>query len=220
MQGNATKIMNKEQLIVKGVKHAFNGKETLFQVESLNKHFDGLVIHESDILTDEFEDQDDEYVKASDVNFDSATPNEVEPEETVDDAGNPDGMTFEEAEKILNDGNLIALPEWEGFWFKNMENGELLVFTKEVEILDTPHEEYKKRTDWKKVDATQEQEKILENYWLQLYAKKIKVIDPVIESNNVENLEPVIPPAAKEEVSKTADIGLPKPKEKKATGKK
>lgn len=86
--------MNKEQLIAKGVKHAFNGKETLFQVESLNKHFDGLVIHESDILTDEFEDQDDEYVKAGDINFDSATANEVEPEEeieeTVDDSDKPE----------------------------------------------------------------------------------------------------------------------------------
>jgi len=175
--------MNKEQLIAKGIKHKFNGKETLFQVESLNKHFDGLVIHESDILTDEFEDQYDEYVKAGDVNFDSATPNVVLEEIDEDDPyfwseddedeqslkeraleneskEKPDGMTFEEAEKILNDGNLIALPEWEGFWVKNIENGELLVLTKEGEVLNTPNEEYKKRTDWIKVDATQEQEEI------------------------------------------------------------
>lgn len=229
MQGSATKIMNKEQLIAKGIKHKFNGKETLFQVESLNKHFDGLVIHESDILTDEFEGQDDEYVKASDVNFDSATPNivlieEAELDEDYSDnlnenKGKPDGMTFEEAEKILNDGNLIALPEWEGFWFKNMENGEILVLTKDGEILDTPWEGSKQRTDWKKVEATQEQEKILENYWSHLASKEIKVVDPVIESNKVENLEPVIP-AAKEEILKTEDVGLPKPKEPKATTKK
>jgi hypothetical protein len=48
----------------------------------------------------------------------------------------------------------------------------------------------------------------------------LKVVDPVIESNKAENLEPVIPPAAKEEVLKTEDVGLPKPKEPKATTKK
>jgi hypothetical protein len=138
--------MNKENLIAKGVKHAFNGKETLFQVESLNKHFDGLVIHESDILTDEFEDQDDEYVKASDVNFDSATPNQVEVEREFEEEpisikaetihGNqivladfkPTGMTFEEAEELLSKGELVSLPEWEGFWFKNIKKDELHVF--------------------------------------------------------------------------------------------
>lgn len=82
MQGkNAIKTMNKEQLISKGVKHAFNGKETLFSVDSLKEHFDGLQIHESDILTDEFEDQDEGYVKVSDVNFDFATINIVISEE-------------------------------------------------------------------------------------------------------------------------------------------
>jgi hypothetical protein len=33
----------------KGVNH-FNGKETVFEVDSLHKHFEGLLIHESDIL--------------------------------------------------------------------------------------------------------------------------------------------------------------------------
>lgn len=129
-------------------------------------------------------------------------------------------MTFEEAEKVLNDGDLISLPEWKGFWFKNLDNGEILVLTKDGEILNTPWEESKQRTDWKKVEATQEQEKILEDYWLNLAAKKIKVVDPVIESNKVENLEPVIPPGVKEEALGTEDIGLPKPKEPKPTARK
>jgi len=233
--------MNKEQLIAKGIKHKFNGKETLFQVESLNKHFDGLVIHESDILTDEFEDQYDEYVKAGDVNFDSATPNKVDPEEEREFEeepisikaetihGNqiviadfkPTGMTFEEAEELLSKGKLVSLPEWEGFWFKNIKKDELLVFTKDGEILDTPFDEYKLRNDWVKAEPTPEQKEKLNQYFENLEINGLKVVDPVIESNKVENLEPVIPPAAaKEGVLKTEDIGLPKPKEKKAANKK
>ena len=215
--------MNKEQLIAKGVKHAFNGKETLFQVESLNKHFDGLVIHESDILTDEFEDQDDEYVKAGDINFDSATPNEVEPEEeieeTFDDSGKPDGITFEVAEELLNKGELVALPEWEGFWFKNIKKDELLVFTKDGDILDTPHDEYKLRNDWKLAEATPEQKEKLDQYFESLEVNELNVVDPLIESNKVENLEPVIPPVAKEALG-AEDIGLPKPKDPKTTARK
>ena len=62
--------MNTEQLIAKNVKHKFNGKETLFCVESLNEHFDGLLIHETDI-------DDDNHVKVGDIGFDTATPNDV-----------------------------------------------------------------------------------------------------------------------------------------------
>ena len=42
--------MNKEKLITKGVKKHFDGQEVLFSVASLNEHFDGLQIHESDVL--------------------------------------------------------------------------------------------------------------------------------------------------------------------------
>jgi|SRR6478736_1075801 len=187
--------MNKEQLIAKNVKHAFNGKETLFSVESLEKHFDGLVIHESDILTDEFEDQDEGYVRAGDVNFDSAIPKEVlEPEEDVVEEST--GMSFEEADKLAKEGFLIALPEWEGFWFRNVtkDNG-LLVFTKDGEILDTPDEKYKEREDWIEVKASVEQWAKLTEYFDNETAKEITVKGSVVESPD--------PKAVKEESGKT-----------------
>lgn len=42
--------MNIEQLIAKGVKKHFTGKEVLFDIISLEEHYDGLQIHKSDIL--------------------------------------------------------------------------------------------------------------------------------------------------------------------------
>lgn len=230
--------MNKEQLITKKVKHAFNGKETLFSVDSLKQHFDGLVIHESDLLTDEFEDQDEAYVKLDDINFDSAVAKDVAPEkdftievgETVLEEGHFSaytnlgengyeigdtlvyeeekpwykktiklGLDFSEAEKILDEGNLVALPEWEGFWFKNLTNGQLLVFTKDGEILDTPYDEYKLRNDWVRVDATEEQSKILESYFDNLSAKSIKVEDAVIETGKEDSKEVVSPAESEKE---------------------
>lgn len=75
--------MNTEKLISKGVEKHFNGQEVLFKVSSLNEHFEGLQIHESDaIFVDGVE-----FVKVGDVNFDNATANEVSPkveEETED----------------------------------------------------------------------------------------------------------------------------------------
>jgi len=76
--------MNTEKLIAKGIEKHFNGQEVLFKVSSLNEHFEGLQIHESDIIS--FEEVG--YVKVGDVNFDNATANEVAPkvltEETED----------------------------------------------------------------------------------------------------------------------------------------
>lgn len=236
--------MTKEDLILTGVKHAFNGQRTVFKVESLHKHFDGLVIHESDLLTDEFEDQDEAYVALDDVNFDSAVAKEVAPEkdftievgETVLEEGHFSaytglrdngyeigdtlvyeeekpwykkeikiGLDFLEAEKILDEGNLIALPEWEGFWFKNLINGQLLVFTKDGEVLDTPHDEYKLRTDWVRVDATEEQSKVLESYFDDLSAKSIKVEDAIIENDKEESKSVAVSSEdQKEEETKTS----------------
>ncbi len=255
--------MNKEQLIAKKVKHQFNGKETLFSVDSLNQHFDGLQIHESDILTDEFEGKDGGYVKVSDVIFDFADPNEVEDntelkkeylilegenevtqemldvypgikdsgfevgDVLVNDLDKPfykkgydtkqDGMSFQEAEKELDLGNLISLPEWEGFWFKDLINGQLLVFTKDNEILDTPHEEYKLRNDWTIVEATPEQESILRNYFDN---PEIDENDPYFWSQDDEDEKHTIPqgetvitseilekyPALKEAMFKIGDV--------------
>lgn len=98
-------------------------------------------------------------------------------------------MSFEEAEVILNKGDLVALPEWKGFWFKDLTNGKLLVFTKDNEVLDTPHEEYKLRTDWIEVKATPEQELVLENYFNPKKPDAIVVNDPVVETGKEENKE-------------------------------
>jgi hypothetical protein len=71
--------MNTEKLIAKKVKHNFNQKlkQVLFDVESLKEHFDGLLIHESDILYLEEDDVIYGYVKVGDVSFDNAVPKEV-----------------------------------------------------------------------------------------------------------------------------------------------
>lgn len=76
---NLIKTMNTEKLIAKKVKHNFNQKlkQVLFDVESLKEHFDGLLIHESDILYLEEDDVIYGYVKVGDVSFDNAVPKEV-----------------------------------------------------------------------------------------------------------------------------------------------
>lgn len=66
--------MNTEKLILKGVETKLIGGRTFFKVESLNEHFDGLLIHESDWVQVE----DEAYVVLSDVNFDNATDNEIQ----------------------------------------------------------------------------------------------------------------------------------------------
>lgn len=67
--------MNTEQIIAKGVEKHFDGQEVLFSVESLNIHFDGLLIHESDFIT--VEGKEGNFVKVGDVSFDNATANKV-----------------------------------------------------------------------------------------------------------------------------------------------
>lgn len=71
--------MNTEKLIAKGIEKHFDGQKILFKVESLNEHFDGLQIHETDIIPI----GEVGYVKCSDVNFDNATVNEVATEEVL-----------------------------------------------------------------------------------------------------------------------------------------
>ncbi len=153
--------MNTEQLIAKKVKHKFNQKlkQVLFDVISLEDHYDGLLIHKSDVIYLEEGELVNGYVKAGDVNFDSAVSKEFveDPKETE--------MSFEEAEKFVNTGHLIALPEWKGFWFKNLQTNELLVLTKEGEITSSIFNEFKERNDWKVVNPTEEQAELLEDYW-------------------------------------------------------
>jgi hypothetical protein len=66
--------MNTEKMILKGVETKLIGGRTFFKLESLNEHFDGLLIHESDWVQVE----DEAYVVLSDVNFDNATDNEIQ----------------------------------------------------------------------------------------------------------------------------------------------
>jgi hypothetical protein len=75
-----------------------------------------------------------------------------------------EGLTFEEAEKLLKIGECIALSEWKGFWFGS-KKGELLVLTKDGDVLYTPHELYKERNDWKVVTPTAEQLSRIKNHF-------------------------------------------------------
>lgn len=67
--------MNIEKLITKGVERYFDGQKVLFKVASLKEHFDGLLIHDSDILLIE----EEAYIRVGDVGFEGATTNEIHP---------------------------------------------------------------------------------------------------------------------------------------------
>lgn len=67
--------MNVEKLIAKGVEKHFDGQKVLFKVASLKEHFEGLQIHDSDILLIE----EEAYVRLGDVGFGGATANEIHP---------------------------------------------------------------------------------------------------------------------------------------------
>jgi len=56
-------------------------------------------------------------------------------------------MTKSEVWEALFNGKKVALPEWTGFWF--MQEGELMVYTKDCKILDNPYKELLDvRDDW------------------------------------------------------------------------
>lgn len=196
--------MNTEQLITKGVERHFNGQEVLFKVESLKKHFDGLLIHETDVISvlEELDDENPavavEYIKQRDVNFDNATAKELVTEEETPE---PTGMTFEQALKEAEIGELIALPEWEGFWFVDIKTGLLSVLTKENEILDTPSEEFKTRNDWKIVQASPLQVSILEKHYQEPVQDPI-VHTPVIDEETTDSETLDVNEAAGEEERK------------------
>lgn len=134
--------MNKEQLIAKKVKHQFNGKETLFSVNSLTEHFEGLQIHESDILTDEFEDQEGGYVRAEDIDFSNSSANEVK-EET--------DFSIKIGETVLEENHFLAYPNLSesGYevgdtlvyeegkpWYKKKSNPKINFYIHEEEDLE------------------------------------------------------------------------------------
>lgn len=70
--------MKSEQLIAKKVKHHFDQKlkQVLFDVNSLEDHYDGLLIHKSDIIYLEEGELVNGYVKVGDVNMDDAVSKE------------------------------------------------------------------------------------------------------------------------------------------------
>lgn len=56
-------------------------------------------------------------------------------------------MNFDHAKQAMLDGHKVKLPEWTGYWFGDGPN--IKVFTKNGDILDTPHiDKYKDRDDW------------------------------------------------------------------------
>ena len=207
--------MNTEKLIAKGVEKHFNGQQVLFKVSSLNEHFEGLQIHDSDIITllipniGAEKDYDEvEFVKVGDVNFDNATANEVAPKVEEEETPLFSGMTYEEAEGFVLTGELIALPEWGGFWFVDLndESRKIMVLTKEGEITDTPFEEFKERNDWVIVEATEEQQEILQNYFAtnESPVEEIEVIDEeVVETIPTEKFEEPIVEIPAPKVAKT-----------------
>lgn len=86
-------------------------------------------------------------------------------EATYEPVAKQSELTFEEAEKLMDQGLCVTLPEWEGFWFKKTKTGEILVLTRDGVILDTPWEGSKQRNDWRVVEPTEDQTKILDDYW-------------------------------------------------------
>ena len=183
--------MNTEQLISKKVKHKFDqkSKQVLFDVISLEYHFDGLLIHTSDIIYLEEGELVNGYVKVGDVNFDSAVSKEFVEEEEEEEEEVALGMTYEEAEKLLKLGELIALPEWGGFWFYNFKNEDTLVLTKEGNISDNPAQEFKERNDWQVVEATDDQDQLLRDYFEKADAILEIEVDAETLNDNPELVE-------------------------------
>jgi hypothetical protein len=85
--------MKSEQLIAKKVKHHFSAAENqvLFDVNSLEDHYDGLLIHASDVIYLEEGELVNGYVKVGDVNMDDAVSKEFV-EDTVSETIYQGGM--------------------------------------------------------------------------------------------------------------------------------
>lgn len=212
--------MNAEQLILKGVKHRQYKGNLVLQIESLKKHFDGLLIHETDVIT-VLEEQDDEspavaveYIKQGDVNFDNAIENEliIEEEETV-----APGMTYAEAEELMKLGKLVKLPEWEGFWFRDNVKEQVLVLTKEGEIVDTPWDICKESNEWIEAEATPEQAALLESYFDALSNSSTpgEQIEAVVTEENM--VEDPVADTQPEPVAETPVAETPKKRSTKKT---
>ena len=206
--------MNAEQLILKGVKHRQYKGNLVLQVESLNEHFDGLLIHETDIITLQEGEAVNQYVKVNDVNFDNAVPKEVIIEE---EAPQSTGMTYAEAEELMKLGKLVKLPEWKGFWFRDNVKEQVLVLTKEGEIVDTPWDICKESNDWVEAEATPEQAALLESYFDALSNSSTpgEQIEAVVTEENV--VDDPVADTQPEPVAETPVAEAPKKRSTKKT---
>jgi hypothetical protein len=129
--------MTTEQLIAKGVKHHFNGQESVFELESLNEHFEGLQIHETDIFEliipvllpyEDFISVN--FVKESDVDFSHSTAKEVAPK-------------VEEIEHVVTAETLADNPE---LVVEGIEAGETITVDEVEPIAETPAPKKKRVT--------------------------------------------------------------------------
>lgn len=218
--------MNKEGLILKGIERHFTGKEVLFKVESLHKHFDGLLIHETDVIqiTEEVKTSEDadegtekeftqvDYVKVSDINFDNAVSKEVVIEEVLEETPEPTGMSYAEAEALVKKGKLISGPDWTGLLFANIHTGEVLVLNSKGEVVENPLIE--DRNDFFEVKATPEQEEFLVKYFQSLKESKS------IEDNKVVDPKTIEVPADSVKEVKKETTSAPATKNEKSTNKK
>ena len=109
--------MNTEKLIEKGVKKHFNGKVVLFSFESLKEHYDGLKVHESDIVKVLDNDKEIDYYKAEDISFDEAVEKEIKTpydESEEGTVGIASRLTPEEANEIItkvNEDIIVSKPK-------------------------------------------------------------------------------------------------------------
>lgn len=189
--------MEKEQLIAKKVKHQFNGKETLFSIDSLNTHFDGLLIHESDILTDEFEDQDEGYVRIGDVNFDNATPKEVKPVEEIEI----------DAEEVKGEGENLRNVLEEDPKKESTEKEEELKITSDQPEYGTEDIVYNKSAEEVDLEIKSDNEKIKES-------------DITDASDIPGSVQETVVEDVKEEIPAEESVAEAKPKKETASSKK
>lgn len=87
------------------------------------------------------------------------------------DTASSQNNDFNWAEEQMRAGKLVSLPTWAGFWFKDIATDKTYVLTREGEIVDTPHDQYKAVEEWSEVEATEEQAELLNEFW----AKKNEV---------------------------------------------
>jgi len=106
--GDRIMVETVEYLLNKGVKAHFTGLQTVFSVESLNEHFEGLKYHEVDVLDIEIdkvveegaepEKESVKFLKEGDIDFSLSTPKEVIVREYEKDPISSEAITIESRE--------------------------------------------------------------------------------------------------------------------------